>query len=172
MPTRLAALELAVRPDYGMFVVHDVEADTYDAPIPAKVGWCGSGQGVFSVGSVISHTFAVSAVFECWDAMPPEPGGWSEIDRIGVELPTGRLEVWQLTGGPVMTGSRTRAEFRLPRPGRWAVRACADGRGEAATAWHKLFTDHQVGTAGFDTAVNAMHGVERYLFQFFPPTDR
>jgi hypothetical protein len=177
MPTRLAALELTVRPDYGMFVVHDVEADTLDAPLPAKMGWCAAGHGQFSIGSAASHTFDVAAAFECWDAMPPEPGGWPEIERIGVELPTGRLEVWQLTGGPVIAepviaGPRRRAEFRLPRPGRWTVRVCAGGRAAAAAAWHELFVDHAVDTDGFDAAHDAMHGVERYLFQFFPPTDR
>jgi hypothetical protein len=172
MPTRLAALELTVRPDYGMFVVHDVEADTSDAPLPAGMGWCAAGEDQFSIGSAITHTFVVAAAFECWDAMPPEPGGWSQIERIGIELPTGRLEVWQLTGGPVLAGPRSVAEFRLPRPGPWTVRACADGRAAVAAAYQELFVDHRVGTDGFAAAHAALHGLERYLFQFFPPTDR
>ncbi|MER8220759.1 hypothetical protein ABTZ58_09240 [Streptomyces sp. NPDC094143] len=96
------------------------------------------------------HTHTASVTVEIWDGEPPVPAGkWDEIALAGIACSSGKLRARGMAAGPM-----PEAIELSDGPGVWAVRVVCTGR-EAVAAQ----TQHGV-----------VHGVERYIAQFWPGT--
>ncbi|WP_116211508.1 hypothetical protein [Streptomyces olivoreticuli] len=140
--------ELDVMVTYNNFCIQE----SYDTrvPIPYPDGAEG---GVFlkafpmrlDLGSA-GHTHRASVKVEVWDAEAElKPQAWDEVAEATLESVSGELAVWSMERAPDV--------ITLGEPGLWRVRVAATGRDEVLRQ---------------TTDVGPVHGVERWLFQFWP----
>ncbi|MFH8789176.1 hypothetical protein [Streptomyces roseoverticillatus] len=150
MPILLSKKDMDVRVEYGSFGIQEFYHDDVPIPYPdaSKSGvFLQSFPGRLDLGSA-GHTHTVSVSVEIWDSCPVSDlhQDWDEVEESVIETPTGELAVWD-------TGPQQGNGISLGRPGHWAVRAAAAGRAEA---------ERQTRLTG------PVHGVERWLLQFWP----
>ncbi|MFI0452685.1 hypothetical protein [Actinomadura sp. 6N118] len=156
MAKLLDANNLQVHPDYRMFGIGDVNAaDDGEPPVPGA-GWLGVGRSAVLVG--VGEQLAYPDVrCELWDGPAPPPPDGHEVQRtVRLHLPTGELTLNEITGG-------SSDAFGVD-PGVYDVRITGWERESTRAAFHALMArDAQLD----DPAVEALHGQERYLFQFW-----
>jgi hypothetical protein len=94
------------------------------------------------------HTHTASLTVEVWDGEPAVPvGEWDETALAGIACSSGKLRARGMAAGPM----RDLIELS-DGPGVWTVRVVCAGREAVAEQ-----TQHRV-----------VHGVERYVAQFWP----
>ncbi len=94
------------------------------------------------------HTHTASLTVEIWDGEPAVPTGeWDEAALASIVCSSGKLRARGMAAGPMLEAIEL-----SDGPGVWTVRVVCAGR-EAAAAQ----TQHGV-----------VHGVERYIAQFWP----
>lgn len=142
--------EYPVNVDYHGWALED--ADDRQVPVPFPEGFEGGTFLAAHPGRLdfhsAGHTHTVSLRVEIWDGEPAVPAGeWDETALAGIVCSSGTLRARGVAAGP-MPGTIELSDG----PGVWVVRVVCTGR-EAAFAQ----TQHRV-----------VHGVERYVAQFWP----
>ncbi|MCF3106950.1 hypothetical protein IPZ58_36120 [Streptomyces roseoverticillatus] len=96
------------------------------------------------------HTHTASLSVEIWDARPDSGlrQEWDEVAESTIETITGDLALWD-------TGPQQGVGISLGQPGHWGIRAASAGRAKAQQQTR---------------LIGAVHGVERWLLQFWPVT--
>lgn len=142
--------QISVEVEFYGFSLQESTDDAVAALFPE--GWeAGAGQfltqrpGRLDVESA-GHTHTAAVDVEVWAGEPPEAvGQWDAAAEGEIRCPSGVLDVWGVTGGPVGD------QIMLGAPGVWRARVWCAGRNEVAEQ-----AQHGV-----------PEGVERYLVRFW-----
>lgn len=146
--------QLRVRVAYHGFALQESDDASLAVPYPDETEF-GTYLNVFpgrldfySAG----HTHTAAVVVEVWDGLPEARAKekWEEQEEVVLETSSGELAVWGMerTDDIVLLGDTG---------GRWRVWAGSAGRAEV----QRMTED-----------VGVVHGVERWLVQFWPDHDR